>query len=150
MKSTKTVEIAIFPHLKKFILKHYKIEPGEPVYVSMHNTLGITMKHVLKEKVKISNRHQNRLTEKITLELCKSLSGRELRRSYLLQFNIEYDRVFKDFYRVWVTGMTTEKVPESEAIKRFLEYYNIKETEYSYLSAQRDWSRFKNKEYERE
>lgn len=146
----KEVDFPILPHLKKYIYQFYKIDKNMPVRVTVRSSLGIAMKHVLRERKKVNRKVLDRYTERITFSLSDSFANLELRSSFIIQFNVEYDRVFKENMRTWIMAQYDSGINNRLSIMNFLKFYNIKESEYSYDSAQRDWTRFKNQEYERE
>lgn len=145
----KIVDFPILPHLKKYIYTFYRLDKSEPVPVNMRSSIGIAMKHILREKKKVNKKDIDRYSERVSFDLCDRLGRFQLKYSLVIQFNIEYDRVFKENLRQWVMAQFENGVNNRVAVMNFLKYYNIKEDEYSYESAYRDWLRFKRKEYDR-
>lgn len=145
---SKEVDLSILPHLKKFIYKFYDLPEGLPVEVNLKNGMGIAMKHVLREKKKLHKSYNERLSDSITFVISSDLAHLSLTPAFLLNFNLHFDRIFKEHLRQWVIAQWELGISNRQAIKNFLNCYKIKESEYSYDNAQRDWLRFKNKEYD--
>lgn len=142
------VEIPTYPRLRKFILKFWGYDGKEPVEVGMHSMLGQVMDKALMDKNSVKTFRED-FTAKIQLKLSKRLSEKSLRRSQVLQFNLEMDKYFKDHLCQWVTAQTNLSLPQSEAIRNFQTKYGLTETDYSYENCYRHVTRWKNKEYER-
>lgn len=145
---SKEIEFPILPHLKKYIYKFYRLEVSTPVKVTMHSSLGIAMKHVLREKKKANKKDLDRYAERMLFILPSDMCTLEIRSSFVVNFNVHYDRIFKEQMRQWVQAQWEAGINNRVALQNFLAYYNIKDHEYSYDNAQRDWLRFKNKEYD--
>ncbi len=140
--------ISTYPHLKKFIYKFYDIHKDEPVRITMRSSMGIAMKHALKEKKKVHPKEIERMRAHMNVVISSHrLADMELRLSILHNWNLEYDRIFKEHLCTWVKAQFNAGINNRQGILNFLAEYNIKESEYSYDNAQRHWLRFKNKEY---
>lgn len=144
MKSAKEVSFPIYPHLKKFIYQFYSIPKDQMVRVTMRTSMGIAMKHLLREKKKANLKEVERYTDRLCLLLVGEFEDLECRPSFIANFNIHYDRIFKEKLCIWVIAQHEVAIPASRSIKNFLEHFNIKESEYSYETAQRHWLRFRN------
>ena len=143
----KSFTIPILPHLKKFILKFHRT--NEPLKVEATNSVGIVLQRVVTNKKKVNPKDIDRYTDRLRVDLNKVISNWECRPSYLIMFNVEYDRFFKECLFTWVLSQENMGINNSQAIKNFLEYYNIREDEYSWNTAFRAWTRWKNGEYSR-
>lgn len=142
------IDFPIFPHLKKFIYSFYDYPTSEPIEINMRMSLGIAMKHVLREKKKANLKNLERYEERIQLLIGGEFLDLELRPAYIVNFNMHYDRMFKEFMYTWIKAQELSGINNRQSIQAFLQRFNIKENEYSYDAAQRQWLRFKNKEYE--
>lgn len=147
MNKPNLVTVSILPHLKKFIYKFYDLPKDQPVKVEMTSSMGIAMKFALRDKKKLHRNYSDKLNEEsIQFELCHRLKKLSLSPALIKSFNQHYHRIFKEQMRLWVMAQWEVGINNRQAIMSFLKYFNIKENEYSYESAQRDWLRFKNKE----
>ena len=146
---TKIVDFPIYPHLKKFILKFYDLREGEVVQVGMNNSIGIAMKHVIREK-KPLQRDIEKMTDRIQFELCTDIAHCEIRYSYIIAFNKSYNKVFKDHLILWIKAQAKAGINARQSVINFLKEYELDENEYSYDSAYRHWTRFKSPKKRRE
>ena len=143
---SKIVKIPFLPHIKKFILVHYKVEEPLPVPAKLNNLLGKIINAVLIGEKEVQKAN-DRCTTHLTMEFGKRLAERELRISKLMLLNRYFDKMFKDHMVQWILAQTDLGITEMEAIRRFLNFYKITEDEYSLLIAHRQWMRHKNGEY---
>ncbi len=144
---SKIVAVPILPHLKKFILAHYKLQ--EPVEVTMRSVLGNLTYSILISKRGVTKSNE-RYADTITLKFCDDLSNLETRISSLVQINNYYDKFFKDMMVTWVIAQDNVGITPYRSVQLFLEKYDITESEYQLTSAYRHWMRWKNEEYDRE
>ncbi|NVJ47304.1 MAG: hypothetical protein HWE07_09255 [Cytophagia bacterium] len=142
----KEVEIKLLPHLKKFILKFYKQQ--EPICVDFNTSLGTAFNSVLRKKISY-RKDRERYTASTRFLLNQDLSNLSLQHAYLVAFNVEYDRHFMDAVCVWVEAQANLNLNESQAVRNFLAYYNISESEYSFDSLRTKYNRWKTDYYKR-
>ena len=138
------VRIPIRPHLKKFILKHYKMK--EPVTVQLPSLLGQQVYSLLRDRTR-PKRINDKFTDILTLELCDELARREVRLAKLILINHYFEKVFKSSMYLWTIAQDMEGRPAYHSIREFLRYFGITEKEYAFESAHRAWLRYKNSEY---
>ncbi len=138
------VRVPIRPHLKKFILKHYKME--EPVPVQLPSLLGQQVFSLLRDRTR-AKRINDKYTEVLTLVFCKEISRREVRLAKIILINHYFEKIFKSSMYLWTIAQDMEGRPAYHGIKDFLRYFGITEKEYSFESAHRAWLRYKNYEY---
>lgn len=143
----KVVDFPIYPHLKKFIINFYNYQKLDVIPVGMNSSIGIAMKHVIREK-KPLQREIEKMTERIRFELCDEISNFEIRNSYVIAFNKAYNKMFKDQMMIWVNAQWKAGINNRQSIINFLQEFNIKESEYSYDSAYRHLTRVKEKKRE--
>lgn len=136
----KEVQISVLPHLRKFILKFHKQQ--EPVKVDFNSSLGVAFNSVLRKKNSY-RKDRERYTSKLRFLLNDDLSKLSLHWAYLHQFNVEYDRIFKEQLYMWVMAQASLMVSDSEAIRNFLAYYDISEGDLSFDSARTMYNRYK-------
>ncbi|MCO6367837.1 hypothetical protein GBO34_00730 [Roseivirga pacifica] len=139
----KEVEIKVLPHLKKFIPKFFKQQ--EPVKVDFNTSMGTAFNSVLRKKSNY-RKDRDRYTSSMRFLLNDDLSKLSLQHQYLVQFNVEFDRIFKESMYSWVLAQSNLCASDSQAVRNFLEYYNINEGELSFDSAYTMYNRYK-KEY---
>lgn len=142
----KEVEIKLLPHLKKFILKFYK--QSEPVRVDFDMSIASVFDSVLRRK-NIYRKDRDRYTAPLRFLLNKRLSELSLEHKYLVQFNVEFDRIFKDNLNQWVLAQANVGVSDSQAVRDFLDYYNIREDELSFDTARSMHRRYKTDYFRR-
>lgn len=149
---SKQFEVPIQPHLKKFILKQYKLK--EPIKVEEYSVLGKVVMGALMDKrnsVELNKLTSHRgtgqrdlLTDTLRIILSKGMSERAPRLHKLVRINIDMHRIFKDYMLVWIIAQHDVGIPPNTSCKRFLEKYGIDENEYSYDAAWKYWMRYKN------
>lgn len=137
--------IPIFPHLKKFILKHYRIK--EPVKIENYNTLGnlVSLSLYQPPSAEHNDQYRDRLTTNINIILNSRQAARAPRLFKLMRINIYMDRVFKEHLITHIRSLREQGVPPYTACRFFLEQYNIEESEYPLATAYMHWQRI-NKE----
>ncbi|GHE64852.1 hypothetical protein [Roseivirga thermotolerans] len=136
----KEVEIKLLPHLKKFIPKFYK--QSEPIKVDFNTSLGTAFHSVLRKKFNYK-KDRERYTSSLRFLLNQDLSKLSLEHQFLVQFNVEYDRIFKENLYSWVLGQSYLCTSDSQAVRNFLNYYNITEDDLKFESARTMYLRYK-------
>lgn len=140
----KEVIFPILPHLKKFIIKFYKLEKA-PYYIDLHSPVGLVISNVLRSKqltCRLSAKDKEKYTAHFHCILSKRMSELEIRTSYLIRFNMEFKQIFRDQLCNWVMAQSQVNIPYYKSVELFLVYYDIKESEYSYDAALRMWNRY--------
>lgn len=147
--SCRIVTIRTYPHIKKFIEKFYRTDEEGTVRIDSHTMAGVLIGITLDNKHKIAATKVERMSVEMSLSLNTKNSRKSLTNPVLLQFNIEFDKLFKEQLYNWVIAQSKVGVPVSDAIRNFMKEYKIYEGEYSYDNAYRAWIRYKNDEYNR-
>lgn len=140
------VEIKVLPHLKKFILKFYKQQ--QPVKVDFNTSMGMAFDSILRKKA-VYRKDRDRYTASLRFLLNDDLSKLSLQHSFLIQFNVVYDRIFKEQLYSWVMGQAYLAASDSQAVRNFLAYYSISESELSFDTARTIYLRYKTDYFER-
>lgn len=143
-----TIKIPVKPHLKKFAVKHYDAN-NEIIIANKHTTLGIAIESILRNRYQVSITKIETYSDHLTLELNQDSSNLELRIRRLAYLNYILDKEFKKIMFVWVTAHVQNFIPAHTAVKSFLKFYQISESEYGSDSAYRQWLRMSNHEYKR-
>jgi hypothetical protein len=138
--------IPVFPHVKKFILKKYRLT--NPIKTEETTTLGKAITLALKDnrlRIKYQDsQYRDRLTESLTLVLTKEQSEFGPRANKLIRINQAMDDAFKEHLLTWIAGQQEAGIPAYAACKMFLQFYDIDEKEYTLDAAYRLWQRSKN------
>jgi len=140
----KIVHIPVLPHVKKIILNHYKFT--EPVKADLSNVIGLQLYALVKEKSRRRNGH-NSYRDILKVDLCHEIEKREIRMGSLILINHYFDKHFKYLMFNWIQAQYEAGISAYQAVKNFLNFYQIDENEYSYESGYRAWLRYKNDEY---
>lgn len=143
-----TVKIPVRPHLKKFALKYYG-KDSEIITANKHTTLGIAVESILRNRYEVSITKIDTYSDHLTLELNQDSSNLELRIRRLAYLNYILDKEFKKAMELFVIAQMMNFIPALTAVKNFLKYYQITESEYGSDSAYRQWLRMHNNEYTR-
>lgn len=137
--------IPVFPHVKKFILKKYRLR--NPVKPEETTVFGQLITKVLKDnrmRLKYQDsQYRDRLTESLTIVLTKEQSEFGPRQYKLIRINQAMDDAFKEHLLTWVGAQQEAGVPAHAACKMFLQFYDIDEQEYTLDAAYRLWQRSK-------
>jgi hypothetical protein len=136
--------VPMFPHVRKFILKKYKM--SYPVKIEEYNVLGKLVTLTLRENrvtEKYNDQYRDRLTGQLEIVLTKEQSELGPRLNKLVRINIYMDRVFKEHLISWIDAQRVAGIPPFNACKTFLQYYGIDETEYSSDAAYQYYQRSK-------
>jgi hypothetical protein len=137
--------IPVFPHVKKFIQKNYKV--SSVIKTEEYNTFGKLVTRALLDK-RTSPQHndayRNKLTASITITLTKEQAELSPRINRLLRINIDMDRIFKDHLLTYIYALQSTGIPPYTACRMFLQLYSIDEKEYSLDAAYRFWQRAKD------
>jgi hypothetical protein len=147
--SCKIVTIKTYPHLKKFMKKFYPQNSDGSTRIDDHRMAGVLLGITLDKKHKVSQKYTDRMTDEIRLSLNRRISRKSLTNAVLLQYNVEFDKLFKDQLCLWIIAQSKLGVTASESIANFREEYKIYEGDYSTENMYRAWTRFKNDEYHR-
>lgn len=134
--------VPIFPHVRKFILKNYKVT--DPIKVEDYNVLGKMVTLALRDnrkRVDYNDQYRDRLTASITIVLSKDQADLGPRIGKLIRINIHMDLIFKEHLLCWINALKGDGIPVNTACKMFLEYYNIEEKEYSLDAAYKYYQR---------
>jgi hypothetical protein len=141
-------EILLYPYVKKYIIKKYFSRKKSPYKVDEHDMVGKILICVILDK-----RNQKRIkalkgaTEQLVVSLNQDMNRHSASQAKLQRANFYFDKMFKDALIEWIIASTYKKVDTknvSLSIKNFLEYYNIEESEYSYDTAYKYWTRWAN------
>ncbi len=142
----KVINIPIAPHLKKIIINLH--QDKEPLKAEIDNQLGAVINQVITDRMK-SRISPDSYSEVLQVDLCADLGRRSPRIAKLILINHFYSKYFKFLMMNWVQAQYAAGIPAYQAVKNFLEFYNIQEEEYSYETGYRAWLRYKNQEYSR-
>lgn len=118
-KTRNRFTIPVFPHVKKFILKKYRLT--NPIKTEETTSFG----------------------KSITLVLTKEQSEFGPRQNKLIRINQAMDDAFKEHLLTWVGAQQEAGIPAYAACKMFLQFYDIDEKEYTLDAAYRLWQRSK-------
>lgn len=144
-KTRNRFTIPVFPHVKKFILKKYRLK--NPIKTEETTTFGKAITLALKDnrlRLKYQDsQYRDRLTESLTLVLTKEQSEFGPRPNKLIRINQAMDDAFKEHLLTWVGAQQEAGVPAHAACKMFLQFYDIDENEYTLDAAYRLWQRSK-------
>ena len=144
-QSRNSFTIPVFPHVKKFISKNYRLT--HPFKTEENNTFGKSITLVLKDnrlRLKYNDsQYRDRLTESITLVLTKEQSEFGPRQNKLIRINQSMDDAFKEHMLTWIAGQQAAGISAHHACKLFLGFYDLDENEYSLDAAYRHWQRSK-------
>jgi hypothetical protein len=135
--------IPVFPHVKKFIVKHYR--SSATIKVEEYNVLGKFVTLALRDNrnsEENNDQYRNRLTAEITIVLTKEQAELSPRLNKLLRVNVDMDRIFKDHLITTIHMLGAAGIPPYNACKMFLEYYDIDDQEYSLDAAYKFWIRY--------
>jgi len=136
--------IPVSPHVKKFLLKRYE-HKGSHILVNEFTDLGkfIVLALIDRRKWKGANAltESAKLTETITLVLPEDILKLVVDASKLLRINIDMDRVFKSHLLVFIAANEQNGTPVRTACKKYLEYLNITQSEYSIDTAYKNYQR---------
>lgn len=137
--------IPVFPHVKKFILKKYRLK--NPIKTEETTSFGKSITLVLKDnrlRLKYQDsQYRDRLTESLTLVLTKEQAEFGPRQNKLIRINQAMDDAFKEHLLTWVGAQQEAGIPAYAACKMFLQFYDIDEKEYTLDAAYRLWQRSK-------
>jgi hypothetical protein len=134
--------IRVFPHVKKFILKHYG--STEPIKTEEYATLGKMVTLSLRDNrahAEFNDQYRDRLTETLTIILTREQSKMGPRLGKLTRINIHIDGIFKEHMLTWINALKVDGIPAYTAIKMFLDYYELDEPEYSLNTAHQFYKR---------
>jgi hypothetical protein len=138
--------IQVFPHVKKFILRKFKL--SNPIKSEEYSTFGKSITLALKDnRLRIEyndSQYRNRLTETLTIVLTKEQSEFTPRIQKLMRINTAMDIAFKEHLLTWVDGQHEAGIPIHTACKMFLQFYDIDEKEYSLDAAYKHCQRKKD------
>lgn len=144
-KTRNKFTIPVYPHVKKFILKKYRLRT--PVKTEETTTFGKAITLVLKDnrlRLKYQDsQYRDRLTASLTIVLTKEQSEFGPRQNKLIRINQAMDDAFKEHLLTWVSGQQEAGIPAYAACKMFLQFYDIDEKEYTLDAAYRLWQRSK-------
>ena len=143
-----TVKIPVRPHLKKFAVKYYDAD-NEIITANKHTTLGIAVESILRNRYQVNTTKIEHYSDHLTLELNQDSSNLELRIRRLAYLNYILEKEFKKAMFIFVSAHVINFIPALTAIKNFLKFYQIAESEYGSDSAYRQWLRMSNQEYKR-
>lgn len=137
--------IPVFPHVKKFILKKYRLT--SPIKTEETTTFGKSITLVLKDnrlRIKYQDsQYRDRLTESLTVVLTKEQAEFGPRQNKLIRINQAMDDAFKEHLLTWIGAQQEAGIPAYAACKMFLQFYDIDEKEYTLDAAYRLWQRSK-------
>lgn len=140
--------IPVYPHVKKFILKKYRLR--EPVITEEYSSFGKSVTLALKDnRLRIDyndSQFRDRLKKSLKVVLTKEQMEFGPRLQKLIRINHAMDDAFKEHLITWVQAQFASGVPAYAACKMFLEFYRIDEKEYSLDAAYKLWQRAKLKE----
>lgn len=137
--------IPVFPHVKKFIQKHYR-SGSATIKVEEYNVLGKFVTLALRDNRNsedYNDKYRNRLTSEITIVLTKEQAEFSPRLNKLLRINVDMDRVFKDHLLTTIHMLGAAGIAPFNACKMYLEHYDIDDSEYSLDAAYKFWLRSK-------
>lgn len=137
--------IPVYPHVKKFILKYYKL--SDPARTEEYNAFGKSVTAALRDNRTISennDQYRDRLTATLTLLLTKDQAQLGPRIPKLTRINVDMDRLFKDHMISWIHALQVSGLAPFNACKMFLQYYGIDDSEYSLDAAYKFWQRSKD------
>jgi hypothetical protein len=139
--------IPVYPHVKKFILKKFRLH--EPARAEEYNTFGKFIMTALEDKrLRIDyndSQFRDRLTASIKVNLTTHQAKFAPRLQKLIRINHAMDDAFKEHLVTWIQGQGAAGIPAYTACKMFLEFYEIDEKEYSLDAAYKIWQRTKAK-----
>jgi len=141
-KNRNKFTVPIFPHLKKFILKNYKV--SEPVKTEDYTTLGKMVSLALRDNRMLSDNNdqlRDRLKSTLTIMLSKQQADLGPRLGKLIRINTNMDLIFKEHLLCWIDALKKDGIPVNTACKMFLEHYDIDEKEYSLDAAYKLYQR---------
>ena len=145
-KTRNQFTIPVFPHVKKFILKKYRLGT-RAIRTEESNSFGKAITLALKDnRMRVQyqdSQYRSRLTESLTLILTKEQSEFGPRAYKLIRINQAMDDAFKEHLLTWVGAQQEAGIPAYAACKMFLQFYDIDEKEYTLDAAYRLWQRSK-------
>jgi hypothetical protein len=137
--------IPVYPHVKKFILKKFRLH--EPARAEEYNTFGKFIMNTLQDnRLRVDyndSQFRDRLTASLQVNLTINQAKHAPRLQKLIRINHAMDDAFKEHLVTWIQGQNAAGIPAHTACKIFLEYYDIDENEYSLDAAYKIWQRSK-------
>jgi len=146
-KPPKIVNVPFLPHLKKFVIKHYRLDDSLPIMVTKNSILGKLSHAILISKKNKVTTSSERHTEKIKLSFSQDINKLEIRINRLILLNNYYHKFFLEMMCMYIISQDRVGIPPWVAVEDFLKLYDIAPEEYDKYSAYRQWQRFKNEEF---
>lgn len=148
-KPPKIINVPFLPHLKKFLVKHYRLDDSRPILVKRSTILGKISYAILKDRKNEVLKSSTRHIETLTLTFTDDLNKLEIRINRLILLNNYYNKFFLDMMCIYIIAQDRVGIPPWVAVEDFLKMYDIAPDEYDKYSAYRQWMRFKNEEFHR-
>jgi hypothetical protein len=139
--------IPVFPHVKKFINKTYPtaadcVLVDECTDLGKFITLALIDNRAWKESRDLNTPERAaKFTESIKVMLTIQQAEMRVRQSKLIRLNIDMDRVFKAHLITFIESKKQDGYPVRLACRKFMEYFNLDESEYSLDAAYKHYQR---------
>lgn len=134
------ITINVKPLVKKVILRS---EGFEPIAAHLNTLLGrLIQANVGKGTKKSKPVDYDEYTDTLDIALPSSITDYSYNRVKLSLINETYYQKFKQDMFLFITAQRSAGLSIQKAIENFLQYYNVKDEEYSIETARREWNRY--------
>lgn len=121
--------IPIFPHLKRFIIKNYKVKENI-IRIDEYKLFGKMITLCLRDNrsgAQYNDQLRNRQNETITVVLTADQARMAPRLGKLMRINNHIDDLYKEHLLCWITALKEEGHAPYTACKMFIHHYNLEE-----------------------